>query len=146
MLAVIFILTIAIPACWLVSEFQSRKEIRITLGILSIAMSFGIAWIVGSLERLNSNSWYGAATKDFIQNTIVELEDGNSERVLNELRVLRSQFHPTYETRADYDKLVGIYVQAISDNPIVHQGGDPGWTVDPVIDPKSAEPQTDIRP
>jgi len=94
-------------------------------------MSFGVAWIVGSLDRLDSNTWFGAATKDLIQNTIVELENGNDERVLTELRVLRSKFHPTYESRADYDKLVAEYVNAVSDTPILHERGDPRWVDEP---------------
>lgn len=130
MLALILILVIVLPLAWLASEFQPRKEIRIPLGIAAIAMAFGVAWIVGSLDRLNSNSWYGSATKDLIQNTIVELENGNEDRVLTELRVLRSKFHPTYETRADYDKLVAAYVNAVSDRPILHERGVPGWADD----------------
>lgn len=67
MLGLILFLVIAVPLAWLASEFQPRTEIRIALGIAAIAMSFGVAWIVGSLERLNSNIWFGSATKDLIQ-------------------------------------------------------------------------------
>lgn len=145
MLALILILVIVLPLAWLASEFQPRKEIRIPLGIAAIAMAFGVAWIVGSLERLNSNIWYGSATKDLIQNTIVELENGNEDRVLTELRALRSKFHPTYETRADYDKLVAAYVHAVSDRPILHVRGVPGWADDVPADPTllETEPQAE---
>ena len=142
MLGLILTLVIVLPLAWLASEFQSRKEIRIALGIAAIAMAFGVAWIVGSLERLNSNIWYGAATKDLIQNTIVELEKGNDERVLTELQTLRAKFHPTYETRADYDKLVAAYVNAISDDPILHERGDPRWADDVPADSTLQEPET----
>jgi len=127
MLQIILLLVIALPIAWLASEFQPRKGIRIALGVAAIAMSFGVAWIVGSLDRLDSNMWFGAATKDLIQNTIVELENGNDERVLTALRALRSRFHPTYESRADYDKLVAEYVNVVSDTPILHERGDPSW-------------------
>ncbi len=131
MVQLILLLVIALPIAWLASEFQPRRWMRVVFGVAAIAMSFGVAWIVGSLDRLDSNMWFGAATKDLIQNTIVELENGNDERVLTELRVLRSKFHPTYESRADYDKLVAEYVNAISDTPILHEPGDPSWAVEP---------------
>ena len=145
MLGLILTLVVVLPLAWLASEFQPRKEIRIALGIAAIAMAFGVAWIVGSLDRLNSNIWYGVATKDLIQNTIVELEKGNDDRVLSELRALRSKFHPTYETRADYDKLVAGYVNAVSDEPILHERGDPRWADDippnsKPLKPAEAEP------
>lgn len=141
MLGLILTLVIALPLAWLASEFQSRKEIRIALGIAAIAMAFGVAWIVGYLDRLNSNSWYGAATKDLIQNTIVELENGNDDRVLTELRTLRSKFHPTYETRADYDKLVAEYVNSVSETPLLHERGDPAWADEVPSDSKTLTPE-----
>ncbi|QDS95675.1 hypothetical protein FF011L_44750 [Roseimaritima multifibrata] len=146
MLGLILTLVVVLPLAWLASEFQSRKEIRIALGLAAIAMAFGVAWIVGSLDRLNSNIWYGAATKDLIQNTIVELENGNDDRVLTELRALRSKFHPTYETRADYDKLVATYVNAVSDEPILHERGDPRWADDVPTDSNPLGPESQAEP
>ena len=146
MLGLILVLVIVLPLAWLASEFQSRKEIRIALGIAAIAMAFGVAWIVGSLERLNSNIWYGTATKNLIQNTIMELEKGNDDRVLTELRALRSKFHPTYETRADYDELVAAYVNAVSDKPVLHERGDPRWADDDPTGSKSLEDEAQAEP
>ena len=128
MFELILVLVVALPLAWLVSEFMARTEIRVGLGIAAIAMAFGVAWIVGSLDRLQSNIYFGDATKDLIQNTIIELENGNSDRVLAELRKLRSEFEPTYETRDAYDKLVAEYVDAVSDKPIIHQRGVTGWS------------------
>jgi len=96
-------------------------------GTAAIAMSFGVAWITASFERWNSNIWYGAASKDLVENTIVELEKGNADRVLAELRVLRTNLNPTYENRADYDQLVAKYVYAVSDSPTLHERNDPRW-------------------
>ncbi len=67
MLELVLALAFVLPLAWLASDFQSRKELRIALGVAAIAIAFGVAWIVGSLNRLNSNIWYGAATKDLIQ-------------------------------------------------------------------------------
>ncbi len=50
--------------------------------------------------------------------------------MLTELRALRSKFHPTYETRADYDILVAKYVNAVTNRPILHERGDLSWADD----------------
>jgi hypothetical protein len=127
MLVLILILTIALPLAWLAAEFQPNRPLRVVLGICAIAMSYLVAWGVGTLDRLGSNIWYGTASKDLIENTITELESGNTERVIAELRVLRDKLHPTYETRADYDKLVATYVYAISESPTLGERNDPRW-------------------
>jgi len=134
MAGLVAIVVLAISLAWLASEFQSRKEIRIGLGVTSLAMSFGVAWIAGSaagsFQIWNANAWYGAASKDLIENTIAELENGNVDQVLTELRVLNSKLEPGYETKADYDKLVAAYAYAISDSPSLHERNDPRWADD----------------
>jgi len=127
MLQLILVLVIVAPIAWLASEFQRRRWLRIVLGCAAILLSFGVAWIVGSLERLNSNAWYGAATKDLVQNTIEQLEAGNTDRVLAELRRLRSKYYPSYETRSNYDELGSQYVERISDEPVIHDPGRATW-------------------
>jgi hypothetical protein len=128
MLELILLFVVALPIAWLISEFYDNRTTRITLGICAIAMSFGVAWIVGSLYRLQSNIYFSEATKDLIQNTIVELENDNADNVLTQLRTLRDEFRPTYETRDDYDVLVDRYIHSISESPIEHSGGDPRWS------------------
>jgi hypothetical protein len=130
MLGLILILVVTLPIAWLASEFQPKRPLRVSLGIAAIAMSYLVAWGVGTLDRFNSNIWYGTASKDLIENTITELENGNADRVIAELRVLKGKLHPTYETRADYDKLVASYVYAISKTPTLGQRNDPRWADD----------------
>ncbi|MDM4019522.1 hypothetical protein [Roseiconus lacunae] len=117
----------SLPIAWLASEFQAKRPVRISLGVAAIAMSFLVAWAVGSFDRWNSNIWYGAASEDLIENTIAELQNGNVGTVVAELQVLRDKLEPTYETRADYDRLVAEYVYAISDSPTLQQRNDPRW-------------------
>lgn len=105
-LALALILIIAVPLAWLASEFQQRVWLRVLLGSLAIAMSFAVAWLAGSLERLNSNAWYGFASKKLIESTLAELEQGDTSRLAAELKRLNEQFQPTYENRARYDQLV----------------------------------------
>lgn len=127
-LELILLLVVAFPIAWLIAEFYDNRAVRITLGACAIAMSFGVAWIVGSLDRLQSNIYFSEATKDLIQNTIIELKNDKADDVLIELRVLRDDFRPTYETRGDYDVLVDRYIHSISDAPVEHSDGDPRWS------------------
>lgn len=113
MLPSILVLTIALPIAWIASEFQKHRGLRILLGGGAIGMSLLVAYGVGSLEHLNANAWYGGASKNLIDTTIEELEAGNTEQVIEELKVLQEQFHPTYENRARYDKLIEEYMSRL---------------------------------
>ena len=128
MLELILLFVVVLPIAWLASEFYDHRAARVSFGIAAISMSFGVAWIVGKLDRLQSNIYFSEATKDLIQNTITELEAGNSQKVLTALTELRNDFRPTYETRDDYDVLVDKYIESISDNPVRHESGDPRWS------------------
>jgi hypothetical protein len=104
------ILVVLLPIGWLASEFHDNRGIRIILGVLAIAMSFFVAFVVGSLEQLRSNTYFGDTSKSLIETTVTELEAGNSEQVLDRLKKLQDKYHPTYETRAGYKELVDEYV------------------------------------
>src|SRR4051794_20313355 len=102
----VLILVVVLPFAWLTSEFQHRRWLRVILGTSAILLSFGVAYLVGSLARLNYNAWYGGATKELIDTTIGELEAGNTDLVLSSLKRLQANYRPTYESRANYDELV----------------------------------------
>lgn len=113
MLPLILILVIALPIAWFLSEFQNYRWLRILLGCAAIAMSFLVAGGVGSIEHLNANAWYGGASENLIDTTVEELEKGNVEQVIKELKLLQEQFQPTYENRARYDKLIEEYMSKL---------------------------------
>ena len=113
MLPLIILLTIALPIAWIVSEFQDRRWIRITTGCAALAVSFLVAAGVGSLEHLNANAWYGGASKNLIDTTVEEIERGDTEQLLRELKILQDQFQPTYENRARYDKLIEEFMSRL---------------------------------
>jgi hypothetical protein len=103
---IVVLLAVIIPIAWFVSEFKSSRRVRLTLGTFAILLSFGIAFVVGSLDRFNSNAWFGRATKDLIDATISELDAGHQEAVVRSLKDLQIKYQPTYENRARYDELV----------------------------------------
>ncbi|MCA9077617.1 MAG: hypothetical protein KDA93_21505 [Planctomycetaceae bacterium] len=53
----------------------------------------------------------------------MKLEEGETEEVIEELKALRSRFHPTYESRANYHEHVRDYTEAIgvTDEALQHQ-------------------------
>lgn len=80
-------------------------------------MSYFVAFVIGSLTQLNYNSHYGSASADLIETVIVNLEGGNTDNLLRELKSLKAQFQPTYENRADYDGLVNGFVSRMAASP-----------------------------
>jgi hypothetical protein len=103
---IVLLLAIILPIAWLVSEFQHRRWVRLSLGISAMLMCLSVAILVGVMESFNSNAWFGGVTQDLIDTTIQEIEKGNTDKVVSELKRLREQYHPTYEHRARYDVLV----------------------------------------
>jgi hypothetical protein len=99
-------LVVATPIAWACAEFQNRRWLRMTLGSLAISVCFGVAFLVASLDRFNSNAWFGFASKELVDATVSELEAGHQNRVLESLKHLQREFAPTYENRARYDVLV----------------------------------------
>ena len=120
---ILLIAVIGLPIGWFVSEFRGGRGLRLTLGCLALLMSFGVAFIVGSLERLNSNAWFTGASEQLIDASISELEAGHTDRVLDTLRQLQSEFHPTYENRGRYDKLVEQAVSRMKSSQIPQPDG-----------------------
>lgn len=102
----VLVLIIAMPVAWFLSEFQSRKWLRLLLGCLAITVSYGVAYLVGSLQIFSDNAWFSTATARLLETTISEIEGGKSDKVVLELKHLRDQYHPTYENKGRYDVLV----------------------------------------
>jgi hypothetical protein len=110
---VVLLLVVGLPIAWFASEFKAKRALRIGLGVAALLTSFGVAFIVGALNRLNYNAWYGGATANLLDATIAGIESGDTGGVLEELKRLRSEYRPTYENRAGYDVLVRAAVDRI---------------------------------
>ncbi|MCA9095445.1 MAG: hypothetical protein KDA68_18325 [Planctomycetaceae bacterium] len=104
---------VLLPVGWLISEFQPRRWLRILLGTLSLGMCVFLAMAFASLEQLKFNSWYGTASADLMDATIAGIEEGKTKEVVAGLKGLRDDFYPTYQGRADYDKLVERFVEGV---------------------------------
>jgi hypothetical protein len=103
----VFVLTcvVGFPIAWGISEFKAGRTTRMTLGVVSILLSFSVAWLVGSLQRMNYNTWYGTAAESLVSEVVLRLESGEKDKVLSALKEFQSSYAPTYENRAHFDKL-----------------------------------------
>ena len=93
--------------CWLALS-SDRQWLRILLALLHWMSSGRLCR--RSVDRLNYNANYGAASAKLIETVIVNVECGNEAALLRELKQLQKQYHPTYENTANYDQLVQDFV------------------------------------
>lgn len=96
----------ALGIAWVILEFKGSRAQRLTCGILALIMLTVVTWFATYvLNQLNYNAWYGFATKGLVDETIRGIEAGKSEMVVRELKAFQSEYHPTYENRANYQPL-----------------------------------------
>jgi hypothetical protein len=92
-------LTVAVPIGWLISELRAKDPLRIALGVFAIAATtFFVSSLVCYFTHMYYNQEFGYATKDLIETSLKEIEDGQLERVVKVWRGLNQQYDPTYET------------------------------------------------
>jgi hypothetical protein len=88
----------AVPLGWLISEIRA-KDLRTVLGIFAIgATTFFVSSLVCYFTHMYYNQDFGYATKDLIETSLKQIEDGHLERVVKVWRGLNEQYDPTYET------------------------------------------------
>jgi uncharacterized protein YbgA (DUF1722 family) len=107
-------LIIAFPIAWAISEFKGSRKVRLALGVGAMAMSFGLAALVGMLQQFNYNTWFGEYTKKLVDATVQQLEAGNTTNVLSAFKQLQGAYQPTYENRAKYNLLVSNAVSSMN--------------------------------
>jgi hypothetical protein len=99
MLQLMFFLCAALPIAWLVSEFQSRRWIRIVFGIaaLSIVGLIAYGW-TALLTTFTSNLEFSETTKTLLVAIDEGLASNDSERVQTDIRQFAKNYQPSYET------------------------------------------------
>ncbi len=91
--------TLALPIGWFISELRAKDPLRLALGLFAIAATtFFVSSLVCFFTHMSYNQEFGYATKDLIETSVKEVDDGHLERVLKVWRGLDRQYDPTYET------------------------------------------------
>jgi len=103
---ILFLISIVIFPIWIFAEYKQNQSARIILGSLTLFVGLGAAGVISLSNQFDYNWWYGGATKKLINTIVVQVEDGNLDRVMTVLRGVNRQYRPTYENRAGYRELV----------------------------------------
>lgn len=116
MVQLLLLICIALPVCWLVSEFQSRRWISLLLGVAAISVVGLVAYAwAGLTTTFEKNLYFGDANAKLLKAVDLELERGNVEKVGFEVRRLAKSFHPSYENYPRYDEQVNEFVERLSE-------------------------------
>lgn len=87
-------------ACWMVSELSdSRRWLRLTLGLITLILIGVTAYGFASLDRFNLNAYHSGTLKD-LTNSLVEItaKDYDPEQLRRNLIELDKSTMATYET------------------------------------------------
>jgi hypothetical protein len=101
----ILILVSLFPIGWIVGEVKNNAMMRRVCGVGAFVLALLIAIVVGSIHRLQYNADYGFAAKALFEKTVISLENGRSDVVLDEYKKLSDTYQPTYENRANFDEI-----------------------------------------
>jgi len=112
-IVILIVFTLALPIAWIVADVRASATARRTLGVIAILWSFGVAALVGGLERLNSNAYFTSASKDLLEASVQQLRAGKSDAVLREWTRANDDFSATYENRARYRQIVEQAVEGM---------------------------------
>lgn len=102
----VLIATTLLPVGWLLADIWGSPAARRTLGVISILWSYVIAYAIGSLKELDSNAYFGSATKDLIECSVQQMQAERSEIVQREWTRINEEYQPTYENRGHYREIV----------------------------------------
>jgi len=112
------------------AEFKAGRSVRIGVGVLAFVSAIAATYALASvLNTFNYNAWFGGATKQLIETSIAQVEDGHLDRVLKGWRALDAQYQPTYENRAGYKELVERATEAMKGDKTILAGSD--WDAQP---------------
>ena len=103
-----------LPIAWLIAEFKFNRIARISLGFASFVwIGVCVTGLIGVTTKFQFDIWYGENTKSLIDESVHQLEAGNTSKVLKTFKQLQEQFKPTYENKAEYNLLVSNAVSGM---------------------------------
>lgn len=118
------LLVMTLPVLYIVGEVKQWRYLRVGAFVLLVPICVFVAWVVGMLQIFDYNARYGFASRDLIATTVQQLEAGNVEYVIECLKELEGEYHPTYENRANYDTLTEETIRQLNSRPISEIGAE----------------------
>ena len=102
----VFLITVALTAGWLVADYRSNAGTRRTLGVLALLWSLGLAAVLPFLENLNANAYFTAASKKLLHASVQQFHGGKGQAVLQAWSRADDQFQFRYEDHGKYREVV----------------------------------------
>ena len=84
---------------------SERRSIRMGLAVASFLWACTMFKMAGWAEGLNRNIWYSKAASGLIKASIEGLEDGRSDQVLKEMKIINENLDVTYESKGNFKNL-----------------------------------------
>ena len=91
---------------WVVSEFQTRRWIRLLLGACAVTAGLYAGILYGHFKVLQAKVYFGEATYRLLQVTLDEVESGHTDRAAAELTLLRRDLVDTYVRTFECTELI----------------------------------------
>ena len=82
MAPLLLLIAVVLPFAWFASEFQSRRWLRLTLGVGALIGVFCISMLFEIMNRIDANSYFSLANCELIDATIQGLSHEQSETIL----------------------------------------------------------------
>lgn len=103
---ILLVLTVALPAAWLLADFRGGAGTRRTLGIITLVWSLGIATVFTFVESLDANAYFTVASKKLLHSSVKHLRAGRTEVVAQAWSRADDKFQWTYQNRGKYKETV----------------------------------------
>jgi hypothetical protein len=111
MLVLLIVLTFLLPLAWLLSEAQRHRWVSVVLGVCAIAVCSFVAYGAGRIPLVfQLNTEFTGASRKLIDSVVIQLEAGNSDKVLADLKVLQHTVYENYEDYPRYTEIVDKFV------------------------------------
>ena len=112
-ICILIVITGALPIAWFVADLRASPPLRRAIGIVTICWSFGVAALFGSIESLNANAYFTAASEKLLEKSVQNLKAGRQEAVLREWSRANERFGTTYESRGQYSEIIDEAVKGM---------------------------------
>lgn len=107
MLLLLLIATVILPIAWLASEAQSRRWLSVVLGVCAIGVCSFVAYGAGRIPLVfQLNTEFTGASRKLIDTVVEQLEDGQCDKVLAELKSIQPSVYENYENYPRYTEIV----------------------------------------
>ncbi len=114
MLVLTLLVSGILPLAWLLSEAQHRRWVSVVLGVSAITVCSFVGYGVGTIPLVfQLNTEFTGASRELIDVIVDQLEAGNGEQVLSNLKSIQPAVYENYENYPRYTEVVDKFVEKL---------------------------------